>query len=101
MSKKFVLRYLPVAEDDLISILDWIAKDSPNRALKFIDKLEARISKLELFPFLGRIPRNSKLRNYGYLVLIIEEYFVFYILKRNVIEIHRVIRTSRDLDKII
>lgn len=82
MAKRFLLRYLPVAEEDLISILDWIAKDSPQRALKFIDKLEIRIGKLETFPQLGRIPENSKLRNYGYRVLVIEDYLVFYIVKK-------------------
>ncbi len=101
MSNKYTLRYLPIAEEDLISILDWIAKDSPTRALKFVDKLEEKIGKLENFPMLGRIPRHSKLRDYGYRVLIIESYLVFYIIRKNTIEVHRVIRASRDLDKMI
>lgn len=101
MSSKFTLRYLPIAEEDLISILDWIAKDSPTRALKFVDKLEEKIGKLENFPMLGRIPRHSKLRDYGYRVLIIESYLVFYITRKSIVEVHRVIRASRDLDKLI
>lgn len=32
MADKYALRYLPVAVDDLISILDWIANDSPANA---------------------------------------------------------------------
>lgn len=101
MPSKFTLRYLPVAEEDLISILDWIAKDSPARALKFIDKLEEKIGKLEKFPMLGRIPRHSKLRDYGYRVLVVESYLVFYITRKSTVEVHRVIRSSRDLDKLI
>lgn len=101
MSNKYTLRYLPIAEEDLISILDWIAKDSPTRALKFVDKLEVRIGKLESFPLQGRIPRNIKLRNYGYRVLVIEDYLIFYIIRKNTVEVHRVIRASRDLDKLI
>jgi len=101
MLVKYSLRYLPVAEEDLISILDWIAKDSPARALKFIDKLENKIGKLEQFPMMGRIPRHLKLRQYGYRVLIVEEYFVFYVVRKNKVEVHRVIRTSRDIDKMI
>jgi len=101
MPGKFTLRYLPIAEEDLISILDWIAKDSPSRALKFIYKLEEKIGKLEKFPLLGRIPRNLKLREYGYRVLVVESYLVFYIIRKNTVEVHRVIRASREIDKMI
>ena len=101
MPNKYTLRYLPIAEEDLISILDWIAKDSPSRALKFIDKLEEKIGKLRQFPLLGRIPRNLKLREYGYRVLVVEEYLVFYIIRKKIVEVHRVIRASRDIDKTV
>lgn len=53
MPDKYPVRYLPVAEEDIILILDWIAKDSPARALKFVDRLEEKIGKLEQFPLLG------------------------------------------------
>jgi toxin ParE1/3/4 len=62
MPAKTTLRYLPVAQNDLLSILEFIAKDSPSRALTFVDKLDERISQLEQHPLLGRIPRT---RNSG------------------------------------
>lgn len=43
MANKYTLRYLPVAVDDLISIFDWIANDSPANAAAFIEKLDQRI----------------------------------------------------------
>lgn len=49
MPDKFTLRYLPAAQDDLLSILDFIAQDSPTRAIKFIDKLDDRIGLLEIY----------------------------------------------------
>lgn len=101
MTGKYTLRYLPIAEEDLISVLDWIAKDSLSQALKFIDKLEEKIGKLEQFPLLGKIPRNIKLREYGYRALVVEAYLVFYIIRKNTVEVHRIIRASRDLDKMI
>ncbi|MBI4429607.1 MAG: type II toxin-antitoxin system RelE/ParE family toxin, partial [Ignavibacteriales bacterium] len=57
---------MPVAQDNLLSIHDFITKDSPNRALAFIDKIDQKIGALERHPFLGRIPRHAKLRQYGY-----------------------------------
>ncbi len=101
MPVKYILRYLPIAQEDLLSIFDWIANDSPNRAMKFVDKLDERICLLETHPMLGRVPRHPKLREYGYRVLIIESYLVFYVLRKKTIEIHRVIHGSRNLDDLI
>jgi addiction module RelE/StbE family toxin len=101
MPVKFTLRYLPVAQDDLISIFDFIAQDSPHRALSFVEKLDERIGLLEQHPLLGRRPRHPKLREYGYRVLIIEAYLVFYIVRGQDIEIHRVVHGSRNLDHLI
>ncbi|MBW7886815.1 MAG: type II toxin-antitoxin system RelE/ParE family toxin [Bacteroidetes bacterium] len=46
MPKQFVIRYLPIAQEDLNNIFDWIAKDSPARALAFINKIDKRIGAL-------------------------------------------------------
>ena len=101
MPAKHVLRYLPVAENDLIEIFDFIAHDSPNRALGFVEKLDKKIGLLESHPLLGRIPRHPKLKEYGYRVLIIESYLVFYVIHGQTIEIHRVVHGSRNLDHLI
>jgi toxin ParE1/3/4 len=71
MPVKARIRYLPIAQDDLMSIIDFIAKDSSGRATAFVEKLNKRIGLLEQNPHLGRLPRNLKLREYGYRVLVI------------------------------
>lgn len=101
MPAKYSLRYLPVAQDDLISVFDYIAHDSANRALSFVEKLDKRIGMLEQHPLLGRIPRHPRLREYGYRVLIVESYLVFYIIRGRKIEVHRVVHGSRNLDYLI
>src|SRR3972149_9539373 len=60
MENKYTLRYLPVAVDDLISIFDWIANDSPANADAFIEKLDQQIGNLARHPLLGRIPNKQK-----------------------------------------
>jgi addiction module RelE/StbE family toxin len=101
MPGKYKLRYLPVAQDDLFSIFDYIAKDSPDRALTFTEKLDKKIVMLEQQPLLGRVPRHQKLKQFGYRVLIIESYLVFYVVRNKVVEVHRVIHGSRNLDYLI
>jgi plasmid stabilization system protein ParE len=98
---KQILRDLPIAQEDLFSIYVWIARDSLNRATKFVDKLDERIGILETHPNPGREPRHPKLREYGYRVLIVESNLVFYILRGKTIEIHRVIHGSRNLDDFV
>jgi toxin ParE1/3/4 len=101
MASKVTLRYLPVAVDDLISIFDWFADDSPSNATAFIDMLDQRIGNLETHPLLGRIPGDDKLQSSGYRVLVIGSYLVFYIVRGKTVEIHRVVHGSRNLDDII
>ena len=101
MANRYTLRYLPIAVDDLISIFDWIADDSPANAEAFIEKLEQRIGRLRTHPFLGHLPRDDKLQSSGYRVLVIESYLVFYIVRGKIVEIHRVVQGSRHLDDII
>ncbi len=101
MPGRATLRYLPAAQEDLLSILEFVAKDSPSRALSFVDRLDERIGQLEDHPLLGRVPRHPKLREYGYRVLVIESYLVFYIVRSQTVEIHRVVHGSRNLDHLI
>ncbi len=100
MPDKYVIRYLPAAVDDLLAIYDWIANDDSARAASFTDKIDKRIGSLATHPYLGRIPKNEKLRAFGYRVLVVDSYLVFYVLRENVIEIHRVIHGTRHLDEI-
>jgi plasmid stabilization system protein ParE len=101
MPNQYVIRYLPIAQDDLVSIYDWISKDSAGRALSFVEKIDKRIGALAQSPYLGRIPRHPRLKEYGYRVLILDSYLVFYKIRNLTIEIHRVIHASRNLDHLI
>ncbi len=101
MPDKYRIRYLPIAVDDLLSISDWIAADSPARAASFTDKFDKRIARLATHPFLGRIPKHDKLQASGYRVLVIDAYLVFYKVRGPLVEIHRVLHGSRQLDDIV
>jgi len=101
MSSKYTVRYLPSVDKDLVSILDWIAKDNPHRAVEFIERIEKRIEKLEIHPFSGVIPRHPKLRDYGYIILIVEKCLVFYVVRGKTVRIHRVLHGSRHYENLL
>jgi toxin ParE1/3/4 len=98
---KLLIRYLPAAESDLTNIYSWIIKDSPARAVSFLDGIDKRIGNLAAHPNLGRVPKHLKLQEAGYRVLMIESYLVFHVVREHAIEIHRVIHGSRGLNYIV
>jgi plasmid stabilization system protein ParE len=50
---------------------------------------------------MGRIPRNLKLQNMGYRVLILDNYLVFYAVRGQIVEIHRFVHGSRHLNNLL
>ena len=95
MPNKYRIIYLPVAERDLSEIFKYIRGDGPSAASAFLDKLDANILQLEDFPELGKIPHNKRLQQLGYIVLIIESYLVFYVVKKKNVEIRRILHGRR------
>ncbi len=95
MSKKYKIEYLPIAQDDLIDIFDYIRGDNPDAAANFIERIDKALSKLEAFPLLGAVPKDDRLQILGYRMLVIENYLAFYVIKDNIVEIRRIIHGSR------
>lgn len=95
MSGQYSLRYLPAAEQDLVDILDYIARDNPDAARAFVDRVEQGIGRLACFPKSGPQPRDPRLRRLGYRVLVVDDYLVFYVLIRHTVQIRRVIHGAR------
>ena len=101
MARKCTVRYLPAAEQDLLSIHDWIASDNPERAITFVEELDRTVTKLAFYPYQGVVPRHPKLREAGYRVLIVGDYLAFYKVRGKTVQIYRVVHGSRRLDAII
>ena len=95
MSGKYTIRYLSTAQKDLDEIFDYILRDNPSAALSLLEKFDHSISQLALNPELGVIPKDDRLKNLGYRMLIIEKYLVFYVVKPQTIQIRRIIHGAR------
>lgn len=95
MERSYDVEYLPVAAQDLTEIIDYIRIDNPKAAMKLLDNIDDSISKLEIFPYMGTVPRDIRLQSLGYRILIVENYLVFYIVMDNMVEIHRIISGRR------
>lgn len=101
MNKKFKVEYLPIAQEDLISIIEYIQTDDPSAAQNFLNEVDITISKLAYFPNMGSIPKDMRLMNLNYRILIIDKYLVFYVVLDEVVEIRRILHGKRQYSFLI
>lgn len=101
MSNEYEIFYLQTAERDLYEIFDYIKKDSPSVASSLLEKIDKAVSHLSMNPELGVVPRDTRLRNLGYRMLVVEKYLVFYIVKERSVQIRRVIHGVRKYEFLI
>ena len=68
------------AQDQLRDIIYYIADNSGSvdTALKYLDKIEEAMKRLNEFPYSGSIPRYSILKKQGYRVVIVKRHLIFY-----------------------
>ena len=95
MSEPYEIRYLTTAENDLVDIFEYINKDNPTAAISQLEKFDKSISHLASNPFLGIVPKDERLKNLGYRMLIIDKYLVFYVVKTKTVQIRRIIHGAR------
>ncbi|ORX24451.1 plasmid stabilization protein [Thermoanaerobacterium sp. PSU-2] len=97
------IRYLPLASRDLSNIVSYVADElkAPNAAMDLINELDTSISRLAQFPYSCRVYQPEKSLKNEYRILPVKNYLVFYVVKEDVVEIHRVIYAKMNLTKII
>ena len=99
--KHYKLRFLPLFEDDLNGIVDYIAfrLKNPIAAEALVNDVQKaiqdRLSCAEAFePYL-----SAKDRQYPYYRISIRNYTIFYVVIDDVMELRRIVYSRRDLRK--
>lgn len=95
MEKKYNIEYLPIAEQDLIEIVQYIMIDNPDATLSMASKFNSAISVLELFPLSGIVSKDIRLQSLNYRMLMIDNYLVFYVFNNEFVEIRRILHGKR------
>lgn len=80
MDNSFTIEYLPLAEEDLKSIFDYIMIDDPYTAVKILEQFDNTIDLLSNFPYMGAIPRDTYIAQMNYRFLVVETFLVFYVV---------------------
>ena len=96
MNSRYEIRYLRTAECDLYGIFDYICRDNPSAAQALLERIDHAIASLATNPYLGRVPKDVRLKNKGYRMLVVKKYLVFYVVKNRTVQIRRIIHGVRD-----
>jgi len=99
---KYKIKYLPLARKDLTDIVTYIADHlkAPKVAMDLLNELEKSISRLEHYPYSCKVYQPIKGLEHEYRLLPVKNYAVFYVVKEQVVEIHRIVYAKMDLTKI-
>jgi toxin ParE1/3/4 len=89
--------FSPRAVVDLRDIGDWIAADSPRRALTFVAELREHASKIANIPF-GYVRREDL--GSGLRMAVHRPYLLFFRVDADVVRIERVLHGARDLPEV-
>ena len=101
--KKYELRILPLFEEKLQETVDYIALrlHNPIAAENFVDAVEKAIKERLKAPEAFEPYRSQKDRTNTYYAIPVKNYFVFYVVIGNVMEVRTLVYSRRDLPKII
>lgn len=99
----YEIKYLPLAKKDLTDITTYIAEHlkAPKAAVDLLNELDKSISRLKQYPYSCKVYQPIKGLENEYRLLPVKNYAVFYVVKEQVVEIHRVVYAKMDLTKII
>ncbi|MBF0430647.1 MAG: type II toxin-antitoxin system RelE/ParE family toxin [Fibrobacteria bacterium] len=101
-NNKFEILWTEVAESDLSEIIEFIAQDSTNMALKILAKIKVKTSQLNHSPERGRVVPEFKKFNINSIRELIESpWRIFYKLEGSIVYILCVIDSRRNVEDIL
>ena len=96
--KRYKLRILPLFEEDLNGIIDYIAFElqNPIAAESLVDAVQEAIEKRLPFAESFEPYRSAKERRYPYYRIPVKNYTIFYIVTGDIMEVRRILYSGRD-----
>ncbi len=101
--KRYELKILPLFEDDLNEIANYITYRlrNPIAAETFVDEVEKAIyERLTCAESFEPYP-SSRTRKYPYYPIPVKNFIIFYVVIGNTMEVRRIIYSRRNLEKLI
>lgn len=97
---KYKVDIFTQAKLDLKRIVNYWENVLEVSANPLIDDYEAAVLKLSDFPFAHHQPSDSTLQSKGYRICPVRNYYIFYVVEDNIVQIHRVLYNKMDFTKL-
>lgn len=94
----YKIRIYKAAKRDLMDIIEYINTLSEQTALNQYDRIIKKISSLKEMPERCSMLRDDQLRIKGYRALIVDNYMVFYVVKGDTVQVHRILYGKRNYE---
>ena len=103
MPKKYNIRFLPLAIQDISEITDYISDvlTAPQAAYDLLTKIDEAMESLEQFPFAFPTYKDAAFAKSGYRIRSVGNYLLFYVVVGDTVEIRRVIYAKRNLPELL
>ncbi len=97
----YTLRYLPSAQKDIRSAAQLMRLKGKNSAETFVTDFVRAAEQIAEDPQKGIVPRDDLLEALGYRMKLVGNYYLFYRMKDEAVEIYRLIRGFRTYEFLI
>lgn len=96
MAKKYEVVITPAAQKDLNEIKSYLTNVLKTSSSSIFEKILEQVKILKTHPFTYSVHQDSLLKLIGYRVIPIGNYLMFYVVKSNVVQIHRILYAKRN-----
>lgn len=101
IEKRYKLRYLPLFEEDLTGIVEYIHErlKNPIAAENFIDDVQSAIRERSACAEAFEQYKSAKDRQHPYYRIYVKSYVVYYVVIEDVMEVRRIVYSRRDQEQ--
>ena len=96
MAKKYEVVVTPSAQKDLTEIKSYFTDVLKTSSNSIFDKFLEQVKILKVHPFTYRVHQDPLLKLVGYRVIPIDNYLMFYVVRSNTVQIHRILYAKRN-----
>ena len=95
MAKKYEVIITPSAQKDLTEIKSYFTNVLKTSSNSIFEKFLEQVKILKVHPFTYKVHQDPLLKLVGYRIIPIDNYLMFYVIKSNIVQIHRVLYAKR------
>ena len=90
--------YLPIAEDDILAAVEYIAYklDNPSAAEALLDELDKTVERVARFPYSSELYRTDRPMRKEIRMVSVKNYVLYYAIAEETVEMQRLIHRRRD-----